>query len=848
MNNFALLQQKIFDPAFVIEIQNILQPVYKRFFQAIDTNFQNRSLLDIAVLLRQVLLIESFQRGKENLASLRIPIHDKWPKENEWKLVGIHAKKIEFTWEIYAEFWIPVWLNGSGIQAVDYFSSSDENIKESVHFHSNTSDIFLEKCGTKYLHYSGSDQQKAIRSTLALDRGQTLAISLPTGEGKSLVFKSINSVGFYDTVNSGLTVVIVPTVTLALDQEKNMQFEKNDTNPYAYVGKREIENKILKDKIINHEQDICFVSPEAAYGPLRQALLDAAKNGKIKAIVVDEAHIIDEWGTGFRHEYQLFSGLWRQLLELSPNTNRFRTILLSATFTQESIDLVKTLYSFDENSFELYSATKLRPEVDYWISEILDDESIREQRVIDAVHHLPRPLILYTTEVRESEHFYRILQKSGFKNIAIINGQPSSMDRNNVVEAWRNGELDVVVATSAFGLGIDYPHTRSIVHACIPETLSRFYQEVGRGGRDGKSSISLILPTKKDLATAKSMNKKKFISNEKGYDRWKTMFNNKKKIDDEPEKYIVDLGSAPSKNIDYSDQGHNRDWNTHVILLMVRAKLLQLVGIPSFEYEDDDLNDYNRYIIIRILDENHLDQDYWNNVIHPIRTSASEASAFSLNLLLNFLKHETCPADIFGKLYELVVSEKKHEVSLLCSNCLICRGMQKKYNHSPLKRAYPKLIREKSEVYSLLSTPSALIEYQPKSFDERLFKRSFHKVFPDFVKQGIQNFIFVGNSKDLFLNEKVKDQIKNIPIYIELVHSIRQVILAKKNLPLIATVIVIGFDVVIDETLITLLNEKNNIVFLPKGTSDPYTVNRVLSDIYKYQIYEINELINKVAI
>lgn len=848
MNNFELLQQKISTPGLVIDIQSILQPVYKRFFQAIDTNFKNRSPLDIAVLLRQVLLNESFQRGKENLTTLRIPMYDEWPTENEWNLVGINASKNELSWEIYADYWAPKWLNGSSIQAVDFQASSDVNIRESVHFNTYATDIFLEACGRDYSKYSGSDQQKAIRATLALQRGKTLAISLPTGEGKSLVFKSINSVGFYDTLNSGLTLVIVPTVTLALDQEKGMQFEKNNTNPYAYVGKREIENKILKEKIKSHEQDICFVSPEAAYGPLRQVLLEAAKNGKIKAIVVDEAHIIDEWGTGFRHEYQLFSGLWRQLLELSPNTNLFRTILLSATFTQESIDLAKTLYSSDENSFELFSASKLRPEIDYWVSEIHDNEVIREQRVVEAVHHLPRPLILYTTEVRESEHYFKILKESGFRNIAIINGQPSSMDRDKVIDSWKNGELDVVVATSAFGLGIDYPHTRSIIHACMPETLSRFYQEVGRGGRDGNSSISVILPTKKDLATAKSMNKKKFISNEKGFDRWKTMFNNKKKIDNESEKYIIDLGNAPSKNIDYSDQGHNRDWNTHVILLMVRAKLLQLVGIPSFDFEDNELNDYNRFITIRIIDENHLDPTHWNNVIHPIRTSASDASELSLKLLLDFLKQETCPTDIFGKIYELLVSEKKYEVSLLCSNCLICRGNNKKYIHSPLKRAYPKLIRENAEVYRALSTPSALIEYQQNSFDYRSFKRSFHKVFPEFVKQGIQNFIFVGNSKDLFLNDKVKDRINNIPIYIELVHSIRQVILARKNLPSIATVIFIGFDVEIDETLLPILNEKNTIVFLPKNTFDPYTLNKKLSDIYKYQIYEINELINKVAI
>jgi len=846
MNSFVLLQQRILNYE-KIEIMDDTHPVYKRFFESYNRNFSDRSLLDIAILLRQILLMENISRGRDNFASLDIPIDNKWPQEKEWKTVGIRFTKNSSLWNIAAEFWSPKWLNGSDKCPVDYNANNNLNKRDEINFKSSPTDIFLKHCGEKYNKYTSIDQQKAIRSTLSLDKGKTLIISLPTGEGKSLVFKSINSVGFFDTKNNGLTLVIVPTVTLALDQEKSIQQEKNTSEPYAYIGQREQENNIIKEKIKNSEQDICFVSPEAAYGPLRQSLITAAKNGNIKAVVIDEAHIIEEWGTGFRHEYQLFSGLWRQLSEVSPLTNQFRTILLSATFTQESIKLVESLFSKDEHSLEIYSASKLRPEIDYWVAETTN-EVLREKRVIEALQHLPRPIILYTTEVKEAKKYFTLIKDIGIKNINIIHGQSSSRERDNVIEQWKSGNLDVVVATSAFGLGIDYQHTRSIVHACVPETLNRFYQEVGRGGRDGRSSISLIIPTKKDLATASKMNQKKFLHNDNAYNRWQTMFNNKKIINDNQDEYILDLGEAPSKNIDYDSKGHNRDWNIHVILLMARAKLLQLAGIPTIDYEDLNYDDYNRYVTVRILDENHLKKDVWTRSVEPIKLNNKNANRDSLKLLFEFMKQDVCPANIISKLYGFSYFNKRYDVSLICSNCSICRTGEKEHTHVPLKRSFPMQMNSLSSVFKMFLSESILVEYQIEDFDERLYRRSFYKVLNNFILNGIQNIISIGNATELFLSDKLLSKINTKPIYIEKVRNLRDIIRAKKKLPNKGNIIFIGNNIKIDETVIDILNKKNSIVFLPKNTVDPNTPTRLISEVYGNEIYTINELINKVGI
>lgn len=847
MSNFTLLQKKIFDYE-IIEIIDDMHPVYKRFFQSYNRNFSDRSLLDIAILLRQILLLESTYRGNNNYATLEVPIDKKWPKAKEWKMVGIQYTKDGNVWNISAEYWSPDWLNGSDKHAVDYCISSELNKRDEINFPSNATDIFLNHCGDKYHKYTSIDQQKAIRSTLSLSRGKTLIISLPTGEGKSLVFKSINSVGFFDTKNKGLTLVIVPTVTLALDQEKDLQEEHNCLEPYSYIGQRELENNIIKEKIKNSEQDICFVSPEAAYGPLRQSLITAAKNGNIKAIVIDEAHIVEEWGTGFRHDYQLFSGLWRQLLEVSPLTNQFRTILLSATFTQESIKLVESLFSKDSQSLEIYSASKLRPEIDYWVAETIDSETLRENRVIEALQHLPRPLVLYTTEVKEAKKYFMLLQDIGIRNINIIHGQSSSRDRNDVIEQWKFGNLDVVVATSAFGLGIDYQHTRSIVHACVPETLNRFYQEVGRGGRDGKSSISLLIPTKKDLATARKMNQKKFLENDNAYNRWQTMFNNKQTIENKQDEYIIDLGEAPSKNIDYDSKGHNRDWNIHVILLMARAKLLQLAGIPTIEFDDINFEDYNRYIIVRILNESHYNKDVWTRSIEPIRLSNKSANKQSIDLLYEFMQQNTCPAEIISRLYRFSHLSKVYDVSLICSNCNICRSDIKEHTHAPLKRSFPLQVKSTKNIFNLFGSESILVEYQDDDFEDRKYKRNIHKMFQNFVLHGIQNFIFVGNIKNKFITDEILGKINNIPIFIENVIKLPKVMLSKKNLPNKSTIIIIGNDIKLDETIIDILKAVETIVFLPYNSIDPVTPTRLLSEIYPNKILNIKELIDKVVI
>lgn len=147
-----------------------------------------------------------------------------------------------------------------------------------------------------------------------------------------------------------------------------------------------------------------------------------------------------------------------------------------------------------------------------------------EKRLLEAVYHLPHPLIIYGTKVKDVENWKRELTRAGFKRCDLMTGKSTTQQREQLIEKWREGKIDIVVATSAFGLGIDQSDVRAVIHVCIPETIDRFYQEVGRGGRDGKACMSLTLYTTEDFNVARGLNEKSTITIERGLQRWESMF------------------------------------------------------------------------------------------------------------------------------------------------------------------------------------------------------------------------------------------------------------------------------------------------------------------------------------
>ncbi len=299
-----------------------------------------------------------------------------------------------------------------------------------------------------------------------------------------------------------MSVVVVPTVILALDMEARTQAalarqgRQSPTGHYAYTGGMPQETKRqICDDVRTGRQRVLFTSPEAVVTALKKPLEDAAEAGLLQYFVIDEAHLVEQWGTGFRPEFQTMASHRRTWLRKAPQDQAPVTVAMSATLTHQQVSLLEQLFA-EEGQAQVVWASQLRHEPSYYVDTCPDDES-RDQAVIDAVAMLPRPLALYTTRVKDAVDWAERLRQAGFHRVTEVTGKSTDDQRRQSLEGWAGStpvgaertRFDVVVGTSAFGLGVDLPDVRTVVHACLPETTDRYYQEVGRAGRDGNPAL-----------------------------------------------------------------------------------------------------------------------------------------------------------------------------------------------------------------------------------------------------------------------------------------------------------------------------------------------------------------------
>ena len=224
-------------------------------------------------------------------------------------------------------------------------------------------------------------------------------------------------------------------------------------------------------------------------------------------------------------------------------------LMLSATLAQRPVDLLSHLFVMGDASVDVVWGSEMRTEPTYFLNNHLE-ESARVADVLEAVSCLPRPLILYTTKVTDAEAWVARLNQAGLARVERVTGKSRDDDRRTVMERWRgyqtDGEevptsLDIVVGTSAFGLGLDMPNVRTVVHACLPETIDRYYQEVGRGGRDGRPSVAYLCSGPNDGRIAASLNDVSMIGDELGWERWRRLLQSG--ISSQP--FAIECGRAP---------------------------------------------------------------------------------------------------------------------------------------------------------------------------------------------------------------------------------------------------------------------------------------------------------------
>jgi hypothetical protein len=484
---------------------------------------------------------------------------------------------------------------------------------------------------------------------------------------------------------------VTPTVSLALDLERRVQDLTDDGLALAYHGglsdemKRAIVDRFREGS--RGDQWLIITSPEAACTVLAQPLVDAAAEGDLDCLAIDEAHMVAEWGDAFRPAFHSLAGLRRRIRKAAPAGKIPVTVMLSATLDDYGIGTLRRLFPGKRDV--LVSAHATRPEPAWWSRHCSSEEEKRD-RLLELCRHLPRPLLVYTT-LHTSERSTNVqtalkwLQEAGIGAIDAIAGDSKAARRAAAVNGLRLagsplGDLDIVVATSAFGLGIDIKDVRAVVHLCMPESIDRLYQEIGRGGRDGRASASFVLWTDDDRKVAEGMARARLIGDEKAWKHWDRMRLGEMHSD-QSEMIDIDL-TAAHDDINYPWSDANRYWNLQTLSAMDRAGMIELDWPAPPEVPrnatDDELEDLfaarNASTTVCVMHSDLGSETDFRKRFAESQSSSRASSAASLKSAANILEGlDGCTNRSLARHYTLHIEGNTFPATEQCGGCPDCR-------------------------------------------------------------------------------------------------------------------------------------------------------------------------------
>lgn len=329
--------------------------------------------------------------------------------------------------------------------------------------------------------YWGYDNFRGIQEDIirSIGSGRDTLGLMPTGGGKSITFQ------VPAMAKDGLCIVITPLIALMKDQVRNLR-DRGIKAIAIYSGMTREEIIIALENCIFGNYKFLYISPERLDTEIFRIKL---RSMKVSMITVDESHCISQWGYDFRPAYLKISEI-RNLLPGVP------VLALTATATPEVVkDIQQRLAFKEENVFRMSFERKN-------LAYIVRRTESKQEELLHILKHVDGSAIVYAHNRKRTKEYAQLLNENGI-TATFYHAGLNNDTKDQRQKSWVKGETRVMVATNAFGMGIDKPDVRLVVHVDIPDSPEAYFQEAGRGGRDGKKAYAVLLYARSDKTTLK---------------------------------------------------------------------------------------------------------------------------------------------------------------------------------------------------------------------------------------------------------------------------------------------------------------------------------------------------------
>ena len=321
-------------------------------------------------------------------------------------------------------------------------------------------------------------QKEAIEAVL---RGHDTLLVQPTGSGKSAVYQIAG------TLIDGPTVIVSPLIALQKDQADSIEASKLDETAVVNSTFTSSEQQEVLERIEDGKVEFIFLAPEQLR---KEETLKRLRSAGVSLFAIDEAHCISQWGHDFRPDYLELS---RVIEALDHPT----VLAMTATASKEVRDEIVGRLGMQDQRVFVHGFD--RPNISLRV-DLFSDEQEKLDAVLKRVEFAEKPGIVYVATHNHAETIARELKERGVDAV-FYHGGLKAKDRDEIQNRFMNDEVPVIVATNAFGMGVDKPNIRFVYHADVSDSLDAYYQEIGRAGRDGKLAEAVLFYRDRDISS-----------------------------------------------------------------------------------------------------------------------------------------------------------------------------------------------------------------------------------------------------------------------------------------------------------------------------------------------------------